>query len=192
MHRRPLTIGIAGGTGSGKTTLSHVLAQGLDGYTVKVIHMDKYYHERRPVTAAAFSGKTYEDYNDPLAVNIDRVLEDLQHADTGEDVVIVEGFLAFHYPQLRERMDYKVYMDCQSDERLARRLGKFSGERYSAEEVVREYLDLVRYRHDLYVEPTRWYADLVLNGSWKEQKGSRMLLEWIQYKLARSSGAWLT
>ncbi|WP_158560281.1 hypothetical protein [Paenibacillus contaminans] len=89
-----------------------------------------------------------------------------------------------HFPQLRESIDYKIYIDCQADERLVRRLGKFSDGRYTSEEAIREYLDLVRYRHDIYVEPTRWHADMIINGSATMQKGSQMLLDWIINKMA--------
>jgi uridine kinase len=182
--RSTITIGIAGGSGSGKTTLSKYLAHGLSDFKVKVIHMDKYYKKERPVTVADFSGRAYEDFNDPAAVDLNKVLEDLNDSLSSEDdVLIIEGFLLFHFPQLRECLDYKVFVDCQSDERLARRLGKFSNERYSMDEAIKEYLDVVRVSHDRYVEPTRWHADFIINGSLSTQKGSQMLLDWVSQKL---------
>lgn len=185
--RSTIAIGIAGGSGSGKTTLSKFLAHGLSHYKVKVIHMDKYYKKERPITVAAFSGKAYEDFNDPAAVDLDKVVEDFnQSLSDKDDVIIIEGFLLFHFSQLRECLDYKVFVDCQSDERLARRLGKFSNERYSMEEAISEYLDLVRHTHDRYVEPTRWHADFTVNGSLRSEKGSQMLLDWILQRLKES------
>lgn len=179
----PISIGISGGSGSGKTTLSKFLANGLSDYPVKVIHMDKYYYSKRPITIAPFSKKEYEDFNDPVSINIDKVVEDFNHALQNESIVIIEGFLLFHFSQIRENIDYKIFVDCQSDERLIRRLRKFADGRYTNEEAIQEYLDLVRYRHDIYVEPTRWYADIIINGSGTTQKGSRMLLDWIINKV---------
>lgn len=181
--RSMISIGIAGGSGSGKTTLSRFLASGLSEYKVKMIHMDKYYKEKRPIATAPFSGKQYEDFNHPSAIHMDKVLEDFQYAALKEDVVIIEGFLLFHDARLRENMDYKIFVDCPSDERLARRLDNFVNGRYSREEVINEYLELVRHRHDEYVEPTRWYADLIMNGSKGNQKGSQIVLEWLLQKL---------
>lgn len=178
-----LSIGIAGGSGSGKTTLSKFLASGLSGHKVKSIHMDKYYKAIRPITTDPISGKEYEDFNHPDAIDMDKLMDDFNQAILTEDIVIIEGFLLFHLSGLRERLDYKVYVDCPSDERLARRLSKFKAGRYSQEEVVNEYLDLVRHRHDVYVEPTRWYADMVVNGSLRSEKGSQMLLDWVLQKL---------
>ncbi|WP_141505433.1 hypothetical protein [Paenibacillus luteus] len=80
-------------------------------------------------------------------------------------------------PALREKLDYKIFMDCPSDERLARRLQHFVNGRYSNDEIVNEYLDLVRHRHDLYVEPTHWHA------ARGKHKGNQVLLEWLLQKL---------
>jgi uridine kinase len=185
---RTMTIGIAGGTGSGKTTLSKFLTNGLSGHRVHVIHMDRYFHKKRPRSIAPHSGKEYEDFNHPNSVNLEGLLIDYHRALEAGDyqVIIIEGFMLFCFPELRDKLDIKVFVDCRSDERLARRLTKFPSDRYSSDEVVAEYLDVVRFRHDEFVEPTRWYADLVMNGSSISQKGSQMLLEWVLQKLVQT------
>ncbi|SDO02741.1 uridine kinase [Paenibacillus sp. yr247] len=181
----PISIGIAGGSGSGKTTISNYLAHALTNYKIKVIHMDKYYKKKRPIAIAPFSGKEYEDFNHPTAIDIDQVINQFNQALHSKeyDLVLIEGFLLFHFPELHELIDYKVFVDCQSDDRLVRRIDKFSVERYTQEEVITEYLDLVRHRHDEFVEPTRWHANLIINGSQRTEKGSQMLLDWLRQKL---------
>lgn len=191
--KNKMVIGIAGGSGSGKTTLSKYLADQLNeaNIKVKVIHMDKYYKTVRPVTTSPFTFKEYEDFNHPEAVDIERVQEDFHNAlsDLEYRVVIIEGFLLFVFSELREKLGYKVFVDCQSDERLVRRINKFSPERYSTAQVIAEYLDLVRFRHDEFVEPTRWYADLIINGSSGSQKGGEILWEWLRSKISSANQA---
>ncbi|UVI28974.1 uridine kinase family protein [Paenibacillus spongiae] len=186
-HRihRPLVISIGGGTGSGKTTLTGRLEADLHMYNVRVLHTDRYYVRHRPKGTAPFSGKEYEDFNHPAAVDLTRIIADLTRiANDGEtEVVMVEGFLALYFPVLREWTDLKLYVECQSDERLARRIQRFSQEGYNYEEIVTEYLDFVRYRHDEFVEPTKWYADLIVNGSGSIATGYRLLLSMIRQEL---------
>ncbi|WP_194843449.1 AAA family ATPase [Paenibacillus sp. B01] len=184
---KALAIGIAGGTGSGKTTLARWLQEQLSGSgrSLEVLQMDRFYKPVRPLGKGPFSDAAYEDFNTPEAVDWGAVSARLDEALETRDAVIVEGFLAFHDERLRERFDLRVFVDCPSDERLARRLAKFKPGRYSQEQLIREYLDLVRHRHDLYVEPTRWHADLVLNGSASGGRGAALLLEWMEEELRR-------
>ncbi|MCQ6559331.1 uridine kinase family protein [Paenibacillus mendelii] len=183
--RNPLVIGIGGGTGSGKTTLTDRLEADLHMFNVRVLHTDRYYVRNRPKGVAPISGKEYEDFNHPAAVDLTRIIADLTRiANDGEtEVVIIEGFLVLHFAMLREWTDLKLYVECQSDERLARRIQRFSQQGYNYEEIVTEYLDFVRYRHDEFVEPTKWYADLIVNGSGSMETGYRMLFKMIQQEL---------
>ena len=183
--RNPLVIGIGGGTGSGKTTLTDRLEADLHMFNVRVLHTDRYYVRNRPKGVAPISGKEYEDFNHPSAVDLTRIMADLTRiANDGEtEVVMIEGFLVLHFAMLREWTDLKLYVECQSDERLARRIQRFSQEGYNYDEIVTEYLDFVRYRHDEFVEPTKWYADLIVNGSGSMETGYRMLFTMIRQEL---------
>lgn len=182
-----LTIGIAGGSGSGKTRLSLILEEQLSPLAVKVFHMDRYYKTERPRCKAPFTEKEYEDFNHPDAVDMGTLYQEYAAAIQSQvfDVVIIEGFLLFHFSELRKSLDLKVYIDCLSDERLIRRTKWFLEKGYAYDDIMNEYLDLVRYRHDEYVEPTKWYADIILNGTEGAHKGTDMLLEWI---IMRSRG----
>lgn len=180
-----LTIGIAGGSGSGKTHLSLLLKDGLKDKNVLILHTDRYYKAQRPVMKAPFSNKTYEDFNHPDGVDIQRLCAEYQAAREGNefDLIIIEGFLLLHFDELREWLDLKVYVDCRADERMIRRTGWFLSKGYSYEETVQEYLDLVRFRHDEYVEPTKWHADIIINGSTGPHKGAELILVWIEHRL---------
>lgn len=179
---KPIIIGIGGGSGSGKTTLCAQLEAELAGYRVKSIHADKYYFRTRMKTTAPFTGKTYDDFNHPDALDFPKMLEDLlRAANDGEtEIVIVEGILVLHHAYLREWMDVKLYVECPADERLLRRTARFLQKGYAYEELVNEYLELVRYRHDEFVEPTKWHADLIVNGSQGPEMGVKIMLEWIR------------
>ncbi|WP_054956465.1 AAA family ATPase [Paenibacillus dakarensis] len=174
-------IGIAGGSGSGKTRLSLYLEEQLSQLMVKVIHMDHYYKQVRPVYKAPFTDQEYEDFNHPDAVDLNRLYEEYTAAVQSHtfDVVIIEGFLLFHFPEFRNTLDVKVYIDCLPDERMVRRMAWFLEKGYTYDEFTKEYLDLVRYRHDEFVEPTKWFADIILNGSKGTHKGTEILLKWI-------------
>ncbi|GAB6931334.1 uridine kinase [Paenibacillus sp. JCM 10914] len=184
-----ITIGISGGSGSGKTTLSLVLEDQLKDCRIAVYHMDKYYKSVRPLAKAPFTGNVLEDFNHPDGVDLQRLSTDYDQAllSGDYDVVIIEGFLLFHFERLRETLDLKLYVDCPADERMVPRSEWFINKGYSRDEVTQEYLQLVRYRHDEYVEPTRWYADLIMNGSTGGDLGTQVVLDWIRVRLQERS-----
>ncbi|MCY9693667.1 uridine kinase family protein [Paenibacillus alginolyticus] len=183
--KKPLVIGISGGSGSGKTTWSQYLLEHFSHYKVRIIHSDRYFKKLRPVTRAPFSNKDYDDFNQPESVDVERLISDMDTtiSDHECDLLIVEGFLIFHFEVVRERLTYKFYIDCESDERLVRRIARDSKDGHNMNEIVAEYLDLVRHSHDKYVEPTKWYADLIINGTSSENKGRQMIVDWIQQEL---------
>ncbi|NOU86175.1 AAA family ATPase [Paenibacillus sp. LMG 31460] len=185
--KKPLIIGISGGSGSGKTTWSHYLLEHFNHHKVRIIHSDRYFKKMRPITRAPFSNKEYDDFNQPESVDIERLISDIDIAICNDelDLLIVEGFLIFHFEVLRERLEYKFYIDCESDERLVRRIARDSKDGNNVTEIVAEYLDLVRHSHDKYVEPTKWYADLIINGTSSENKGRQIIVDWIQLEFLK-------
>lgn len=180
--KKPLVLGISGGSGSGKTTWSHYLFEHFNHLKVRIIHSDRYFKKMRPITRAPFSNKEYDDFNQPESIDIERLISDLDTAICNDelDILIVEGFLIFHFEVLRERLEYKFYIDCESDERLVRRIARDLKDGNNVTEIVAEYLDLVRHSHDKYVEPTKWHADLIINGTSSENKGRQIIVDWIQ------------
>ncbi len=175
-------IGIAGGTGSGKTTLTAHLAKRF-GAEISVVHHDNYYkYQDRP-----FEERCKQNYDHPDAFDTDRMIEDLMALKRGETihcpvydfsihnrtdktleikptkVVIVEGILIFQNPALRELLDIKIFVETDADVRILRRALRDVEDRgRSLESVVRQYLTTVKPMHEQYVEPTRKYADIVV------------------------------
>ena len=176
-----VTIGIAGGTCSGKTTLASELEKSLTnaGKKVYVIHMDAFFKNPTPNVIAPFSGIEYPEHNHPDSFRLDEFYQAIDTAKQGDcDVVIVEGLLVLHLTECREKLDLKVFVDLKSDERLIRRIHKFMALRgQTMDEIADRYLDTVRYRHDEFVEPSRWYADVVINGN--SSRGAEILAKWV-------------
>lgn len=170
------TIGIAGGTCSGKTTLTGLLTEKLAGLSVRVLHMDSYFKDKNsiPTVIAPVKGVEYPEHNHPDSFRLDDFYADLDAARRGpEDVLIVEGLLILYLPEVREKLDLKIFVDLPSDERLIRRVRRFMRDRgQTMDEVAARYLDTVRYRHNEFVEPSRWFADLVLNGDFTTHHGA--------------------
>lgn len=159
-------IGIAGGTCSGKSTLAEKLQARL-GDSCRLIHMDSYFRRPFSYTVAPITGKTYVEHNHPDALELERLYADMDDAMTDGKLsaVIVEGLFALHLDELREKLDFKVFVDLDSDERLVRRIRRFTSLGQSFDEVTDRYIDTVRFRHNEIIEPSRWHADIVVNGN---------------------------
>ena len=175
-------IGIAGGTGSGKTTLTEHLAHRF-GDEISVVHHDNYYKRQdRP-----FAERCLQNYDHPDAFETERMGEDLKHLKAGEaihcpvydytihnrtddtvtispaPVVIVEGILIFQDRALRDLLDIKIFVETDADVRILRRVQRDVEERgRSLTSVVNQYLSTVKPMHEQFVEPSRKFADIVV------------------------------
>ncbi len=180
---KPLVIGVAGGSGSGKSTLAARIAGALPGLNVVTIPMDRYFRRVKPKMVAPFTGLTYEDHNHPDSFDLDALVRDLDVLLQQEDapqVVIVEGLMTLYNDSVRSRLDLKVFLDVQADERIVRRLRRNMAHGLPFDDIAAFYLDSVRHRHQEYVEPSRWYADIVLNGSIVSARGLDLVTEWVR------------
>lgn len=186
--KKPFLVGISGGTASGKSTFSRYLEEQLSALDVKAFHLDSYFKPDsvRPKAAAHVTGKVYFDDNCPETIYHEKFREDLKAAiEEGHDVILVEGLFALWYDWLWEQLDLKLFIDCQADERIVRRLRRNMAERgFTFDEIAQVYLDMVRYRHDQYIEPTKWRADFILNGSTPSELANGVLVDLIK----RSAG----
>lgn len=181
-------VGIAGGTGSGKSTLAGKLVAELEAMDLRVVllSMDSYYKAVTPKVVSPISRAEYDEHNHPDALELPRLHGDLRALRTSArveedapDVVIVEGLFALYDDTIRGMLDLKVFVDAPADERLYRRIRRNMAWGESMEAVTGRYLDTVRFRHDELVEPSRWHADIVLNGSYPSDLGLRVVAEWI-------------
>jgi uridine kinase len=185
-------IGIAGGSASGKTTFCKALVKSLSEHNVKVFYMDDYIwptKEQMPQSKSPITGKTYTDqadFNHPDAIDWPRLKEDLSVAK--EEFIIVEGLFALANDDIYHLLDLKLFIDCKADERIVRKLKRYReadeiGHVRDVEEIfgwLSDYnLDVARYRHDEYIEPTKWRADMILNGSIPSDKTLDMVKGYI-------------
>lgn len=180
---RTMVIGIAGGTGSGKTTVTRKIKKYF-GEDVSVIYHDSYYkrHDELP-----YEERVKLNYDHPDAFDTAMMAEDLRRLKAGEavqcpvydysiynrtgeteeirptKVVIAEGILIFQDPRLREQMDIKIFVDTDADTRILRRILRDVKERgRTLESVIGQYLTTVKPMHEQYVQPSRKYADIVM------------------------------
>ena len=201
-----IVIGIAGGTGSGKTTLTRHLKDHF-GPDVTVIGHDSYYKRQE--------GKTYEEralqnYDHPDAFDTDLLIRHLRELKEGRSiqcpvysyvdhnrtdqtteifptkVLIVEGILIFQDPVLREMFDIKIFVETDADERILRRALRDVEERgRTLRSVVSQYLTTVKPMHEQYVEPSRKYADIVVLEGGHNLVALEMIMQRIQNHIDR-------
>lgn len=176
-----LTVGIAGGTGAGKTTLARSLAEAL-GHVI-VLDLDSYYLDRSGLSPES---RARLNFDEPGAFDVSLLVDHLRqlrngrpvekprysfehHTRTGGEmlspapIVVVEGLLALWWEELRGAFDLKIYLDAPPEVRMGRRIARDIESRgRTAESVRRQYETSVRPMHELYVAPTRAHADLVL------------------------------
>ena len=204
----PLIVGVAGGSGSGKTTLTDNLMAYL-GDNVCLVHHDNYYK--------AHTGMTYEEraqlnYDCPDAFDNDLLIEQLAQLRRGETVqcpvydftvhnrsdkveelvpkpiILVEGILIFAIPELRDMMDIRVFVDTDADTRLARRILRDNLERQrSVESVISQWLNTVKPMYELYVQPSRQYAHVILPAGGRNPVALDMLEDRLQRHLRQST-----
>ncbi|GGI31495.1 MULTISPECIES: uridine kinase [Staphylococcus] len=177
-------IGIAGGSGSGKTSVTNEIMKNLDGHSVALIEQDFYYKDQSHLT---FEERLKTNYDHPFAFDNDLLIENLKDLKAGKsvevptydytihtrsdkkiafepkDVIIVEGIFALENETLRNMMDVKIYVDTDADLRILRRLIRDTKERdRTMESVVDQYLNVVRPMHNQFIEPTKKFADIII------------------------------
>ena len=184
VQKRPVVIGIAGGSCSGKTSVTHAIYDVFRGHSVVVIEQDYYYKDQSHLT---FEERLGTNYDHPLAFDNDLLIEQInmlldrqtvekpvydyvQHTRAEDvihvepvDVIILEGILVLEDARLRELMDIKLFVDTDSDLRIIRRIMRDIKERgRTTDSVIEQYLTAVRPMHNLFIEPTKRYADIII------------------------------
>jgi uridine kinase len=179
-----LIIGIAGGTGSGKTTVVHQIMNELPDAEVGIISQDSYYKENKNLS---YEERSNINFDHPRAIDFELLVTHLKELKQGSiinqpvysfikhnrtddtivthprKVMIVEGILIFTNPELRDLFDIKVFVHADSDERLIRRLRRDISERgRDMEEVLSRYQHTLKPMHEQFIEPTKAYADIII------------------------------
>lgn len=200
-----LIIGIAGGSGSGKTTVVNKLVAGMDGRRVTVICQDNYYNDNSRLTLAE---RRKINFDHPNAIEFPLLIEHLKMLRRGQgvdmptysfvestrlaetvrveprDVVIVEGILVLAIPELREIMDIKVFVDADADDRLSRRIRRDVRDRGRLlENVLNHYETTVKPMHLQFIEPSKRYADLIVPQGGDNEIAIDVLRHFIEKKI---------
>lgn len=201
---KPLIIGIAGGTGYGKTTLVERLREQF-GDDISVLAHDSYYkaHHDLPLEE-----RRLLNYDHPSSFDTDRMIADLEQLRAGRaierpvydytihdrteetvtvppnKVILVDGILVFEDPGLRDLMDIKIFVDTDADVRILRRILRDVKERgRSLDSVVEQYLSTVKPMHEQFIEPSKRYADIIVPEGGKNLVAIMMIVQRIAYHI---------
>ncbi len=211
MQRAPVVIGIAGGTGSGKTSVALKLKSYFPHARVVLLHHDSYYHDNGHLPPAA---REKINYDHPEAFQTDLLIEHLDRLRAGEsivqprydyeshsrlpegtplapgDIILLEGILVLEHEALRRRMDIRIYIDADPDERFIRRLQRdIRNRERTVASIVEQYQQTVRPMHLRFVEPSKRYADLIVPEGVHNVVAIDLLVAKIRDELARRQAA---
>lgn len=182
--KKPIVIGIAGGTGSGKTTIADKVLESIHEKDIVIIEQDSYYKDQSDVE---FKEREKRNYDHPFAFDNDLLVSQLKKLINGEDIekpvydfenhtrkketelvsskdiIILEGILILFEEELRDLLDIKIFVDTDSDVRVIRRILRDIKDRgRTLDAVILQYMNTVRPAHLQFVEPTKKHADIII------------------------------
>lgn len=201
--KKPIVIGVTGGSGSGKTSVSRRIVEAFPGLSILLLEQDAYYKDQSHLT---FEERIKTNYDHPFAFDGDLLVEDLKKLiafqeiqkpvydyvhhtrssevimQTPKDVIILEGLFVLDDPKLRELMDIKIYVDTDDDIRIIRRIKRDMQERgRSLDSIIKQYLTQVKPMHHQFIEPTKRLADIII----PEGGNNQVALDLIVTKIAK-------
>ncbi|MBP1530990.1 MAG: uridine kinase [Bacteroidaceae bacterium] len=202
-------IGIAGGTGSGKTTVVKKIIEALPGDKISLIPQDSYYND---TTSLTMEERRRINFDHPDAFDWDLLthqIEELRHGRAIEqptysyiesnrqsetvhvepcEVIILEGIMALWKRELRDLMDLKIFVDADPDERLIRVIQRDTVERgRTTQMVIDRYLEVLKPMHEEFIEPTKRYADLIIPQGGNNSKAIEIMRTYIIHRLRPSA-----
>lgn len=181
---KPLLIGITGGTGSGKSTVSKAICESLPKKNILIIEQDAYYKDQSHLS---LDERINTNYDHPFAFDTELLIRHLKMLIDNKpidkpiydftvhnrkkntlrleptDVIVLEGILVLDSPELRKLLDIKIFVDTDADVRLIRRITRDMRERgRTLESVIKQYIEVVKPMHNEFIEPTKRYADIII------------------------------
>ena len=182
--RKPVVIGVAGGSGSGKTSVTKAIYDSFKDHSILIIEQDYYYKDQSHLP---FEERLKTNYDHPFAFDNDLLIEHIHqllaykpiekpvydyslHTRSKEiipvepkDVIILEGIFVLEDERLRDLMDIKLFVDTDADFRIIRRIQRDIKERgRTVDSVIEQYVNVVRPMHNQFIEPTKRYADIII------------------------------
>jgi uridine kinase len=184
MAQKPIVIGVAGGSGSGKTTVAKEIYRQFANQSILIIEQDAYYKDQ---SEKSMEERLKTNYDHPLAFDNDLLIQHIKSLQAYEsvekpvydytahtrsdkiipvdakDVIILEGILILEDERLRDLMDIKLFVDTDADVRIIRRMVRDIRDRgRNLESVIDQYTSVVRPMHNQFIEPTKRYADIII------------------------------
>ncbi|MCB2833232.1 uridine kinase [Streptococcus dysgalactiae subsp. dysgalactiae] len=207
MLKKPIIIGVTGGSGGGKTSVSRAILDSFPNARIAMIQHDSYYKDQSHMS---FEERVKTNYDHPLAFDTDFMIQQLKELLAGrpvdipiydykkhtrsdktfrqdpQDVIIVEGILVLEDERLRELMDIKLFVDTDDDIRIIRRIKRDMMERgRSLESIIDQYTSVVKPMYHQFIEPSKRYADIVI----PEGVSNVVAIDLINTKIASILGA---
>lgn len=184
-EKRPLIIGITGGTGSGKSTVCKAIIENIPEENIAILEQDAYYKDQ---TNLSFEDRLKTNYDHPIAFDNKLLIKHIEDLCKGlsvekpiydyelhtrkqsetvtvspKDIIIVEGIMILEDEELRDKLDIKIYVDTEDDIRILRRIQRDIKERgRTVDSVIEQYLNTVKPAHDQFIEPYKKYADIIM------------------------------
>lgn len=205
MSKKPLIIGVAGGSGSGKTTVVRHICKSLGENRLLLLEHDSYYRE---LNHLSLEERIKQNFDHPAALETELLIRHLDALRKGypvevpqydfanhtrkketitatpKEVILIDGILIFSEPELLKRMDVKIYVDTDDDIRLLRRLKRDINERgRTVESVMEQYQNFVRPMHLEFVQPSKRFADVIIPRGGKNKVAMEMVVSLIRSKL---------
>lgn len=207
--RKPVVIGVAGGSGSGKTSVTKAIYESFKGHSITMLQQDYYYKDQSDLP---FEERLKTNYDHPLAFDNDLLIEHIEkllryepiekpvydyslHTRSKEiidvepkDVIILEGILVLEDERLRKLMDMKLFVDTDADIRILRRMSRDIKERgRTLDSVIEQYTNVVRPMHNQFIEPTKRYADVIIPEGGQNHVAIDLMVTKIQTILEQKS-----
>ena len=208
MKEKPIVIGVAGGSGSGKSSVSQGILEYFPNESILVLCQDNYYKDQAHLS---FDERLETNYDHPLAFENDLYIAHIQSLMEGQAVqvpiydfaaytrsdqvqlaqpcrvLILEGILIFDEPAIRDLCDIKIYVDTEDDIRLARRIKRDVIQRgRTFESVLKQYEEVVKPMHHQFIEPSKRYADIILPEGGQNQVAIDLLVTKVNTFLNKS------